>query len=63
MKKQTTPKQIELIGVGGKIIGAIMLDHKGYFYRPKRNTITKGVKNKWDGEYFPSIQELKQTLY
>lgn len=57
------PELIELIGLDGKIIGAIMKDDNGYFYRPKRNTIPKGRKNKWDGEYFPSIQELKQTLY
>lgn len=64
MKKPTTPKQIELIGLDGKIIGCIMLDHKGYFYRPKRNTIGKGGYNpKWDGKYFPDVITLKQTLY
>lgn len=64
MKKPTTPKQIEVISLDRKVIGAIMLDHKGYFYRPKKSTIGKGGHDpKWDGEHFPSIQELKLTLY
>jgi hypothetical protein len=57
------PQQIELIALDGKIIGAIMKDERGYFYRPKRTSITKGPRNKWDGEYYARIADLKKSLY
>lgn len=60
---KTKPQQIELIALDGKIIGAIMKDDNGYFYRPKRNSIPKGHKNKWDGDYHQTMAELKKTLY
>jgi hypothetical protein len=57
------PTQVELICLEGKIIGAILKDEQGYFYRPKRNSITKGPHNKWDGQHYSTVNDLKKTLW
>ena len=56
-------EQLELVRLSGETIGCIMRDSKGYFYRPKRNTIPKGKHNKWDSDYYSTVRELKDSLY
>ena len=48
-----------------RIIGAVMLDDKGYFYRPKRTTsIVKSAHNpKWDGEHMQNTQEVLNLVW
>jgi hypothetical protein len=58
------PTQLRVVLLEGKLIGAIMLDEKGYFYRPKRNSITSGPHSeKWDGEHFPSDKACERSVY
>lgn len=49
--------------IEGKIVGAVMRDKVGYFYRPKRNSITVGPwSSKWDGDRYPTQKECERTL-
>lgn len=59
------PKLIKNILLEGSIVGAIMLDNGGYFYRPKWGTkisTTSHSKVK-DGEHKPSILEVEKSVY
>lgn len=61
--KPKKPVQIRLVGLEGKIVGAIFRDATGYFYRPKRNSITVGPHStKWDGDHYPTQKECERTL-
>ena len=52
----TKPKLIQHVFLEKKIIGAVMLDADGYFYRPKYNSISVAAYNaKKDGEHFSSL--------
>lgn len=60
---KTKPKLIRHFFLDGKIIGAIMLDSEGYFYRPKRNSISVAAHSKkWDGDHFRTEQAVNNTL-
>lgn len=61
MKK---PKLVEHVLLDKKIIGAIMLDDKGYFYRPKFNTISVAAHNpKRDGDHFSSLGLVLRSVH
>lgn len=57
------PKLISYFFLEGKIVGAIMLDSEGYFYRPKRNSISVAAHSKkWDGDHYRTEQAVINTL-
>lgn len=58
------PKLIEHVVLEKKIIGAIMLDLDGYFYRPKYNSISVAAYNaKKDGEHFISLGLVLRSVH
>lgn len=64
MKAKPKKPQIQThVLIEAKIVGAVMLDDSGYFYRPKRNSITVGPwSSKWDGDHYPTQKECERTL-
>ena len=58
------PKMIQQLFLEGKIIGAIMLDSEGYFYRPKRNSISVAAHSKkWDGDHYRTVQAVINVVF
>jgi len=54
---------VESIVIDGKLIGAIMMDYNGYFYRPNQLGVLGWLKYMFsDIYYFGSISELKESL-
>lgn len=46
-----------------RIVGAIMLDDAGYFYRPKYNSISTAAYNsKKDGAHFASLSACERSV-
>lgn len=61
--KAKKPQMLRHVLLEGKIIGAVFRDDSGYFYRPKRNSITVGPwSSKWDGDRYPTQKECERTL-
>lgn len=61
--KAKKPEKLRYHLLDGKIVGAVMRDDRGYFYRPKRNSITVGPHStKWDGDHYPTQKECERTL-
>lgn len=57
------PQLMEHILLEKKIIGAIMRDADGYFYRPKYNSISVAPYNaKKDGDRFAQHKDCKRSL-
>ena len=58
------PKLIQHVFLEKKIIGAVMLDDKGYFYRPKYNSISVAAYNaKKDGDHFSSLNLVLRSVH
>lgn len=58
------PKLLQHVFLEKKIIGAVMLDSQGYFYRPKYNSISVAAHNsKKDGEHFSSLGLVLRSVH
>ena len=64
MDTKSKPKLLTHWFLEGRVIGAIMQDADGYFYRPKRSSsIGHGPHtSKWDGAHFPTHKQVTDTL-
>ena len=62
--KAKKPKLVQHVLLEKKIIGAVMLDDEGYFYRPKYNSISVAAYNsKKDGEHFSSLNLVLRSVH
>jgi hypothetical protein len=58
------PTLLRHIVLESQIIGGLMRDEKGYFYRPKRSKITVGPHSeKWDGAHFETEKECERSIW
>lgn len=64
MPTKNKPQMIQHVLFEGRIVGAVMLDSNGYFYRPKRNSLVKSSHNpEWDGEHKSSVKEILKLVW